>query len=184
MGQTRKCTGTHPAPLCLRFEDAGEWKHAGIKTPALFQEKERDRSRSDSLRQRGRAVEAHPPPRPKERPRETARRALQDFRSRPCSVLNSFRRKSQNVAPVKWSNRKQNGKPSCRYMATVNGKRQDKQGIKIRGLLRCSHRAQGFYSLYDYIYIINTADFSYYKSTCYIFIYTYSMCIYIIYTHI
>ena len=139
--------------LCLRFEDVGEWKHAGIKTAALFQEKERDRSRSNSRRQRGRAMEVHPPPRPKERPRETARRALQGFRSPLCSVLKSFHRKSQNVAPVKWSNRKQNGKPSCRYMATVNGKRPDKQGIKIRGPLWRSHGAQGFIvSLWLHIY--------------------------------
>ena len=154
------------------------------KNTSVVPRKGERQSRSNSHRQRGRAVEAHPPPRPKERPRETARRALQGFRSRPCSVLNSFHRKSQNVAPVKWSNRKQNGKPSCQCMATVNGKRQDKQGIKIRGPLRCSHRAQGFYSVYDHIYIINTAGFSYYKSTCYIFIYTYSMYIYVIYTHI
>lgn len=54
--------------LCLRFEDAGEWKHAGIKTPAPFREKERDRSRSNSRRQRGRAVEVHPPLAPRRGP--------------------------------------------------------------------------------------------------------------------
>ena len=126
-------------------------------------------------------MEVHLPTRPKERPRETARWAVQVFSNHLCSMLNSFHRKSQNVSPVRRSSRKENRKPSYWYIAAVNGKRQDKQGIKIRDLLWYSHGAQGsIFSIWLHIY---TADVSYYKFTYYIFIYKYA-CIYIIYTHI